>query len=135
MLLLTLFLLALPSLTAVPLSIFQASLRQAKVEHHHIRRCITYSFDVVVWPALWIFSLSITMFFLPPRIYQVCAFAALWSILLTGPVVWLLMAIRLAFACSLYLRLRHSLAIVLASQVIVFLLVVFLLGFVVQMLG
>jgi hypothetical protein len=126
----TFLLLVLPTLTAIPLAIFQATMRQAKVENHHVQRCIIYSFDVVVWPALLIFGLSISMIFVPPRIYRMEEYALSWLLLMMFPVVWALMALRLAFACRLYLRLRHALAVVLACQVIVFLMVVFLMLFV-----
>jgi len=126
----TFLLLALPTLTAIPLSIFQATMRQAKVEHHHVQRCIIYSFDIVVWPGLTIMALAISMLFVPPRIGRIEAYALAWALLLMFPVVWVGMGVRLAFSCRYYLRLRHALAVVVGCEMIVFLLVVFLMMFV-----
>lgn len=131
--LMTFLLLMLPTLFGIPLSIFQSTMRQAKIEGHHVQRCIVYSYDVVVWPALLIMALTLTMMFAPPKIYRIEEYALSWTLLLMFPLVWLVMGLRLAFACRLYLRLRHALAVVLACLVVVFLLVVFLIVFVGQL--
>jgi rubredoxin len=133
--LMTLLLLALPAITAVPLTIFQATLRQAKVEQHHVQRCIIYSFDFVVWPAVAIAALAAVMFFLPSWLYRIATNVMDWSLILTFPLVWLVMIMRLAFACRCYLRLRHALAVVLACEVIALLLLAVLIMFVGQQLS
>jgi rubredoxin len=130
----TFLLLALPALTVVPLTIFQSTLRQAKVEHHHVQRCIIYSFDFVVWLAVWIAALATSMFFMPPWLYRIATTVMDWSLVLMFPLVWLVMMIRLAFACRSYLRLKHALAVVLACEIIVLLLIAVLIMFVGQQL-
>lgn len=137
--LMTFVLLSLPALTALPLSVFQSTLREAKIQHHHVQRCIIYSFDIVVWPAMLIFVLTLGVagyaLFDPglPTLYAIIQEVLLWCILLMLPLVLLIMGVRLAFACKHYLRLKHAWAVAAATQAIGALLVLVLIVLVGQM--
>jgi hypothetical protein len=128
-LLLTLSLLALPEMSTVALLIYRSSMRQAKIEKHHVDRCVAYSYDVVVWLVLGMLMLGIwVLLFL--RITSWQAWLLSWCLLLLLPGVWLLMTIRLALAYRYYLRMRHAVLAVAAGQVIVALVIATVLMFV-----
>ncbi len=136
----TLVLLSLPTLTALPLWIFQATMREAKIQDHHVQRCIIYSYDVVVWPAIFVFVVAVSMAVGPLmpvvtlRVYGIATQVMFWSLLVMLPLVWLAMGIRLGFACRYYLRLKHAWAVAAVIEVIVGLLVFVLIVFVGQLL-
>jgi len=120
---LTIVLLALPELSGLALSIYRASMRKAKIDRLHVARCVTYSYDFVVWPVMAMLLLGLmVIIWSPPRsswqIKLLC-----WMLLLLAPAVWMVMSIRLACAYRYYLRMRHAVAAVLAGQVIVILVV------------
>jgi hypothetical protein len=126
----TLFLLALPEMSTVVLLIYRASMRQAKIERRHVDRCVTYSYDVLVWPILFMLALGALVLFWPLPVTSWQAWLLSWCLLLLLPAVWLAMSIRLAFAYRYYLRMRHAVAAVAAGQVIVALVVLVILLFV-----
>jgi rubredoxin len=116
-LLMTLFLLALPEMSTLALLIYRASMRQAKIEKHHVDRCVAYSYDVVVWLVFGMLALGTWVLFLPITSWQ--AEWLSWSLVLLLPGAWLLMTVKLAFAYRYYLRIRHGVVAVAAGQVIV----------------
>ncbi len=115
----SLFLLGLPEMTTAALLIFRASMRQAKIQKHHVDRCVAYSYDVLVWPICLMLGLGVLALVWPAsastwRIELLC-----WCLLLLLPTVWAAMSIRLACAYRNYLRMRHAVAAVAGAQVIV----------------
>jgi hypothetical protein len=109
-----------PWLTAAVLMIFRVSMRRAKVNADHVLRGVLYSGDAFLWPALlltaslWI-GVTLTAIGLNnepfgPWLLPVGVVVAILCVL---PVVKLWAAYRR------YLRFRHALWTVLASQVIV----------------
>ena len=118
-LIMTLFLVALPEMSTLALLIYRSSMRQAKIQKHHVDRCVAYSYDVVTWLVvgmtmlggfIWLWQIRMTS-------WQPWLLAS-WLLLLL-PTVWLAMSIRLAFAYRYYLRMRHAVVAVAAGQVIV----------------
>ncbi|HZK79777.1 MAG TPA: hypothetical protein VFC46_01895 [Humisphaera sp.] len=119
-----------PVLTFISLMIFQVSMRRAKVNANHVLRCVIYSSDVLVWIALAtlvchaVYAVEIFLNqrgsvywgfgFRMPR-WDEAALALAWA---TATVVF---EYRLVIAYASYLRFRHALATILASQFIVFL--------------
>jgi hypothetical protein len=127
-LMITLFLLALPEMSTLALLIYRSSMRQAKIQKHHVDRCVAYSYDVVVWLVLGMLLLGAwVLFFL--RITSWQAEWLSWSMVLLLPMVWAVMTIRLGFAYWYYLRMRHALAAVAAGQLIVALVILVVLLF------
>jgi len=109
----------LPEMSTIALLIHRSSMRQAKIEKHHVDRCVAYSYDVVTWPVLGMLVLGLWVLFWRIRITTWQVELLSWWLLLLLPAVWVLMSIRLAFAYRYYLRMRHAVAAVLAGQVIV----------------
>ena len=102
-------------------------MRQARIEKHHVDRCVAYSYDVVVWPVLGMlmFGAFILLWRLPITNWQ--PWLLTWCLLFLLPGVWLLMSIRLACAYRYYLRMKHAVAAVAAGQVIVALVIMVIL--------
>ncbi len=121
--LVTLLLLALPEMSACALLIYRSSMRQAKIERHHVNRCVTYSYDAVVWPISFMVMLGALAVIWPVTRLDWQIEVLCWSLLLLLPVVWAVMSVRLACAYRYYLRMKHAVAAVLAGQIIVALLV------------
>jgi hypothetical protein len=115
----TLFLLALPELSTAALLLYASSMRQAKIQKHHVDRCVAYSYDVVVWPVAGMLLLGAMILFFSIPITNWQPWLLSWSLLLFLPGIWLLMSIKLACAYRYYLRLRHAVLAVAAGQVIV----------------
>jgi hypothetical protein len=117
-LIMTLFLLALPELSTAALLLYASSMRQAKIQKHHVDRCVAYSYDVVVWPIAGMLLLGGLILFFAIPITNWQPWLLSWTLLLTLPGTWLLMSIKLACAYRYYVRLRHAVLAVLAGQVI-----------------
>ncbi len=123
-----------PWFTFLALMIFRISMRRARIQSIHVLRCVLYSFDVGLWlgPILLVTSVAgaIWMNMRTPTavnypfwwnyIPSIPDQAHLLTALVLGIAAW-----RLAVAYKRYLKFDHSFAAVLASQVILFLLFVF----------
>jgi hypothetical protein len=118
-LLVTLFLLALPEMSSSALLIYRSSMRRAKLERHHVDRCVAYSYDVVVWPISFLLMLGALAVVWPFRRLSWEIELLCWSVFLLLPAVWAVMSVRLACSYRYYLRMRHAVAAVVAGQVIV----------------
>lgn len=98
------------------LMIFQQSMRRARIKPAHVLRCVVYSGDVIFWYAL---AAAIAIFELPamprPRQAEQLVFLLTLGALLMG----LLNGVRLWAAYKWYIKLKHPLAAVFASQIIV----------------
>ena len=122
-LIMTLFLVALPEMSMAALLIYASSMRQAKIQSHHVERCVAYSYDVLLWPVAGMLLLGALIMFFAIPITNPQPWLLSWSLLLLLPGVWLLMTIKLMFAYRCYLRMRHGVMAVVAGQVIVALVV------------
>lgn len=106
-----------PVLTFSALMIFQVSMRRAKVLPMHVRRVVIYSFDVVLWGALYVLILAGVAFIswnagnLSVRYDD----AATWSL----PLIWAVVSYRLGRGYRDYLKLDHPWATVIVTQAIV----------------
>lgn len=134
--------LAWPWLTYLCLSIFQASMRRAKVKQVHVLRCVVYSSDVFFWVALIAFIYSAcqavgTAF--EPSGYGRMAFYASPTVSTLPHWAWtiagLIFVYRLIIAYWRYLRFRHAIATVFTTQIIVFLTVLVIAWVVVRASG
>jgi hypothetical protein len=120
LMLIPLFILAWPAMTLAALMIFQVSMRRNKIRTVHVARCVIYSSG-----ALCVLALALSAWYaystLSARWFgQIPAFQFVWCAL-TG--MLLIMTYRLWISYRSYLRFRHALFVVLASQVMVGLLV------------
>jgi hypothetical protein len=112
---------AWPWMTYLTLMIFRWSMRRAKVNPIHVRRCVLYSADVMLWAGVAVLGLSALQFLDSPS-YPSTRFldmVAPWGLAAFS----LFMIARLAIAYQFYLRFDRPWATVLASQVIVALVV------------
>ena len=112
-----------PWLTFAALMVFQVSMRRVRLRPIHVLRCVVYASDVVIWLALaMLIAIGLEMYresaiairpygWAPANVFLVRA----------TPFALLLLATRVAFAYRLYLRFRHAIAVAIASQVIVWL--------------
>ena len=114
-----------PWLTLGALMVFQVSMRRVRLRPIHVLRCVVYASDVAVWVAV------ATLLAIGAEMYAEKAFLArqqrwgegdVFAICATLAAL-LVLAVRLAFAYRLYLRFQHAVAVVIASQVIVWLIV------------
>ncbi len=106
---------AWPVITYASLLIFRWSMRRAKVKRGHVLRCVIYSYDTLVWICL----ASCAVFGFPVRSstpwiglsfpVQVSALMLLVSVVL--------MSYRLCVAYKRYMRFDHSVATVIATQI------------------
>jgi hypothetical protein len=122
-------LLGWPFGTFIALMVFQVSMRRANVKTAHVARCVVYSCDVFIWPAI------ATLLF-----YAGCSIDKLWHgqstyvggfirlrarddsiVNLAWAASTLIFGYRLCVAYRRYLQFRRAAAMVIASQLIVFL--------------
>jgi hypothetical protein len=108
-------------LTYWTMMIFGTSMRIAKVNPIHVRRCIIYCQDLCVWSGLFVAVAAATLpiwsrTHLRSEVILPAVAAMLTSILL--------FAFRMSQAYRLYMRFRHAAATVVATQVIVGLVVI-----------
>jgi len=114
-----------PWLTFGALMVFQVSMRRVRLRPIHVLRCVVYASDVAVWVAL------ATLLVIGAEMYAEKAFLARQYRWGTGDVfgacavlvALLVLTVRLAFAYRLYLRFHHAIAVALASQLIVWLII------------
>jgi hypothetical protein len=131
-------LLAWPWLTFIPLLIFRWSMSRARVGMVHVLRCILHSSDLLIWYGLLLVGLTPLLAqaqgparYWGPKPTMLKGASSGWGILSLGipiaeivgisiAVVFVSVAIyRLSVAYRRYLRFDHSVATVLASQLIV----------------
>jgi hypothetical protein len=119
-----------PWLTILTLSLFYISMQRARIRNVHVRRCVLYSFDVVLWLGLAGVGVGALRWILPalggagPR--SGWAAAAGGSVLPEQPVVIALLSVcgivvagyRLIVAYRHYLRFDHPTLTVLAAQIV-----------------
>ncbi len=106
---------ALPLGTLALLMIFQGTMRKVRVKQRHVLRCIVYSADVLIWPAIVLVGLVCAAAFI-----NAWSEAVAWTAIVMFPLVWAAMAWRLASAYQHYLRFDHPRATVLSVQLILF---------------
>ena len=124
-------LLAWPWLTLAAMMIFQISIRRARLKPTHLARCVFYSYDASAWAVLLVAAclastgLAFLISFNPQRFPPDYVFgqALGWVGLAVAWGSW-----RLRAACKWYLRFTWPTATVLATQAIVFLAALALLG-------
>jgi hypothetical protein len=102
-LIMTLFLLALPEMSTAALLTYVSSMRQKKIQKHHVDRCVAYSYDVLLWPIAGMILLGVLILFFNIRITSWQPWLLSWCLLLLLPGVWLLMSIKLIFCLSMLL--------------------------------
>jgi hypothetical protein len=107
------------------LMIFQQTMRKAQLRTHHVQRCIVYSADVLLWPAL-LLSAMVVVNVMPGNVDWWSEDIA-WAELLTFPLIWLGIAVRLIAAYRFYLRFDHPTGTILSVQLIIFLLLALIL--------
>ena len=115
-----------PWATIGALMIFRISMSRAKLRPVHVRRCVLYSFDAVMWAALAVLALGGLAFALwlagnTPRMLHPAAACCL-------PVLWLVVTYRLGCAYRDYLCFAHPFGTVVLAQVIVALATVIAIG-------
>ncbi len=114
--------LAWPWLTMLALLLFQISMRRARVRRAHVLRCICYSSDIGFWLGLAIAPAALMFAFYQP-IRMPGAFLRVLPYELFGCVTAMLVfSYRLMIAYRSYLRFRRSVWVILAAQIIGFLL-------------
>jgi len=111
--------LAWPWLTAAILMIFRVSMRRAKVNAEHVLRCVLYSGDAFIWPALLLTAalwtgVGLTGLGIIDRATGSCLLPVGFGV----AILCLLPAVKLWAAYQRYLRFRHALWTIIASQVI-----------------
>jgi hypothetical protein len=117
---------AWPWLTMGALFIFRISMSRAKLRPGHVRRCVLYSFDAVMWAgiaALAISGLAFALWLAGNRPGMLSGVTA-WCL----PVLWLVVTYRLGCAYRDYLRFAHPFGTVVLSQVMVALATVIAIG-------
>jgi hypothetical protein len=112
-----------PVLTLLTLVIFVASFHRAGIRREHLVRCAVYSADAMLLVPV---ALAIVWQFMPSVIWWRWDESAMDALVLLGVVPFI--TYRLVWAFRSYLRFRHGVATVLASQVIVVLMALCLLG-------
>jgi hypothetical protein len=104
--------------TFFSLLVFRISMRRARIRPVHVARCVVYSFDAILWPALAVFvATAVTI--AQALLLSKRDFAFLSGTVAAAP--WLLVALvlyRLVMAYRHYLRFDHPVLTVLASQAI-----------------
>ena len=110
--------LAWPLLTFLLLSIFRISIRRARLRANHLGRCVIYSADVAFWPGIPL-AVLVTINAVAPTPGFITE-PLVEGIMLVTVLLWLVMTYRLVFACAHYLRFRHAAAMVLSTQIILF---------------
>ena len=120
-----LVILAWPWMTFATLMIFQSSMQRHHVRPIHVLRCVLYGFDVVLWIGL---ALAVTSMAGATLLGAGRGAGLLINHAISASVAatMVLFTYRLRVAHRHYLRVRHPMAIVLASQIIVALLVLIL---------
>jgi hypothetical protein len=111
-----------PLFNFLALMVFRQSMRQRRVQAAHVLRCAIYSGDVILWYAISS-SAAILCFNASPTADLVALLAG--GALLAGFVN----LVRLRTAYSIYLKFDHSLATVIASQIVVALAIFTLLAY------
>jgi hypothetical protein len=116
--------LAWPWLTFLILMIFRVSMRQAKIKHIHVLRCILYSSDAGI-------LLAASIFVLFPLIETPYKFIPLprgpWRAMVGACMIAVFTSLRVGAAYSRYLRFDHPYWTALASQLIGLLFAAFIL--------
>ena len=111
-----------PWLTLFTLIIFLTSMQRSQIKWVHVMRCVLYSADVM-WVAAIAGLLTNPRARLSVGQYEFAIGGAGIILCAVGLLAALLMGYRLAVAYRLYLRFPHGIAVALATQVIVLLLV------------
>jgi hypothetical protein len=118
-----------PWLTFAALLLYRASLRQAMIHRSHVLRCAVYSADALflIAPLLILCAplkdRSVLSTWWLDWLYHPFGYHTDPSIVLPLALIALLLTYRLAIAYRHYLRFRHSILAVVASQLIVWLIV------------
>jgi hypothetical protein len=104
--------------TYLSLLVFRISMRRARIRPVHVARCVVYSFDAIIWPALAAF-VGTTLVIAQALLLSKRDFSLLWGAAAIAP--WVLVAVveyRLVMAYRHYLRFDRPFLTVLASQVV-----------------
>lgn len=118
------FALAWPWLTMFALLLFQISMSRARVRRSHVLRCVCYSADIAFWLGLAIVPAAIVFAFRQP-IRMPWAYLGIDRWELRGcAAAMLVFSYRLIVAYRSYLRFPRPIWVILASQVIAFLLLI-----------
>lgn len=114
--------LAWPWLTYIGLSVFQSSIRRARLTRVHVLRCVCYSADTSFWLGLALFpGVLIFACYRPTRLPGLLTDIANFGFV-AGAVAVLCFAYRLITAYCLYLRFQHAVWVVVAAQTVAMLL-------------
>jgi len=100
-------------LTYWTMMIFGTSMHIAKVNPSHVFRCVVYCLDICVWCGLYVAFLAMLPV-LGIELWQLLMWAA-WATAMSE----FLFAYRMCQAYRLYMRFRHAIATVVATQIIV----------------
>jgi hypothetical protein len=124
-----------PWLTVLSLSVFQTSMRRARVNQTHVLRCAVYSWDAFLWVGLIAIGVN-SIRTAGVLLNTATARSRLLTVFEIGTPNWvwcilvaLVFIYRLNVAYWRYLRFRHVIATILLSQFIVLLLVLTMLTF------
>jgi hypothetical protein len=120
-----------PWFNFLALMVFQQSMRRSRIKNSHVARCAVYSGDVVLWYAL-VAVAGIFWLGTNPRssqTEQLLALLSLGALVMAG-----VNGLRLWIAYSRYMKFRHALAAVFASQIMVGLSILAILLYVPQLL-
>lgn len=114
-----------PWLTFLTLMIFRASMRRARVKTVHVLRCVLYSSDVALWPALAAAAASavvasISLFEGSHFWFWHSQWGVVYQLMNTAYLLAsVFAALKLVAAYQRYLKFDHAVATVVAAQVIV----------------
>jgi hypothetical protein len=104
--------------TYLSLLVFRISMRRARIRPVHVARCVVYSFDAIIWPALAAF-VGTALVIAQALLLSKRDFSLLWGAAAIAP--WVLVAVveyRLVMAYRHYLRFDRPFLTILASQVV-----------------
>jgi hypothetical protein len=113
-----------PWLTVLALLVFRWSMRSAKIKAAHVLRCVIYSFDVGIWIGLTALVATGAVFVATSSAVLILPLKdglAILCLLMAGHAVY-----RLWTAYRKYLKFSHPFLTILASQIMVFLFLLWL---------
>lgn len=107
-----------PLLSFASLLVLQASMRRARIGPAHVWRCVVYSWDIAIFAGIVLALLNIARGSTSYHSNRYSLYYARHDIDIFAGVVIIISVLRLAFAYSRYLKFRHVVPTVLATQVI-----------------
>jgi hypothetical protein len=133
--LLTSIMLAWPWLSFCALHLVGISMRQAQIRSVHILRAVVYSWDIVLWVALFTLAAGIleSTAMILTRSSRLLPFSESTLLLAAWAIPIPVFIYRMLVAYSVYLRFRHAISVVLLTQLVVILFIAAVLTFVVQL--